>query len=75
MALVIKIEKGGMKGRESVHKKTECNYFIVYDNDEKYLQLDTYGSEDRQMQGKMSQSIRFSPEALKQLKELLSKEF
>ena len=75
MALVIKIEKG-FKNRHSIHKKTECSYFIVYDKaGKKYLQLETTGSEDREIPGKVSQSIQFSPEAIKQLKELLSKEF
>jgi hypothetical protein len=74
MALVTKIAEG-FKNRHSIHKKTECSYFIVYDSEKKYLQLETTGSEDRQITGKVSQSIQFSPEAIKQLKELLSKEF
>lgn len=75
MALVTNIGKG-FKNRHTIHKKTECTYFIVHAPDgKKYLQLETDGSEDRQMPGKVSQSIQFSPEAIKQLKELLSKEF
>ncbi len=66
----------GFKDRESIHKITEGSYFIV--NDErgrKYLQIDTYGSADREMPGKISQSLQFSPESIKQLKEILSREF
>ena len=75
MALVINIAKG-FKNRHSIHKKTECSYFIVHDNaGKKYLQLETIGSEDREIPGKVSQSIQFSPEAITQLKELLSREF
>ncbi|HMO32734.1 MAG TPA: hypothetical protein PKE63_00720 [Lacibacter sp.] len=75
MALINKIEKG-FKDRDSIHKPTECSYFIVYNKKgEKFLQLDTYGSADRAIPGKVSQSIQFSPEAIAQLKELLSKEF
>jgi len=74
MALVTKISEG-FKNRHTIHKPTECSYFVVYDNDKKYLQLETTGSEDRQITGKVSQSIQFSPDAIKQLKELLSKEF
>ncbi len=75
MALVINIEKG-FKDRDSIHKKTECSYFIVYNKKgEKFLQLDTYGSVDRAIPGKVSQTIQFSPEAIVQLKDLLSKEF
>jgi hypothetical protein len=74
MALVTKIQEG-FKNRHTIHKPTECSYFIVYDDGKKYLQLETTGSEDRQIQGKVSQSIQFSPEAIKQLKELLSNKF
>jgi len=66
----------GFKNRHSVHKKTECTYFTFEAADgSKYLQFETDGSEDRQIPGKVSQSIQFSPEAIKQLKELLAKEF
>ncbi|HMU11083.1 MAG TPA: hypothetical protein PKC54_13825 [Ferruginibacter sp.] len=75
MALVTKFEKG-FKNRHTIHKRTECSYFVVYDKaGKKYFQLETIGSDDRKMPGKVSQSIQFSPEAIKQLKELLSKEF
>lgn len=75
MALVTNIEKG-FKNRHTIHKKTECTYFIVEAADgKKYLQLETDGSADRQISGKVSQSIQFSPEAIKQLKEILLKEF
>jgi hypothetical protein len=74
MALVTKIEEG-FKNRHSIHRPTECSYFIVYEGNKKYLQLETTGSDDRQIPGKVSQSIQFSPEAIKQLKELLAKEF
>ena len=74
MALVINIEKG-FKNKHRIQKRTECSYFIVLENGKKYLQLETTGSEDRQMIGKVSQTIQFSPEAIKKLKEILSKEF
>ena len=35
---------------------------------ERVLQIDTYGSSDRQIPNKKSQSLRFSPEAIEQLK-------
>jgi hypothetical protein len=74
MALVTKMNEG-FKNRHTIHKPTECSYFVVYDNGKKYLQLETTGSEDRQITGKVSQSIQFSPEAIKQLKDLLSRQF
>lgn len=75
MALITQLTKG-YKDKESVHKEIEGSYFIVIArNGKKYLQFDTYGSADREMPGKVSQSLQFSPEAIKQLKEILSKEF
>lgn len=72
MALVTNLQEG-FKNRHTIHKQTECSYFIVHDGDMKYLQIETTGSEDRQMLGKPSQSIQFSPEAIKQLKEILDR--
>jgi len=73
MALVQNI-KEGYKDKEQIHGKTECSYYVVHDKaGKKYLQLDTYGSSERQIPGKVSQSIQFSPEAIKQLKKLLEK--
>jgi len=75
MALVQNI-KEGYKDKEHIHGKTECSFYIVHDKaGRKYLQLDTYGSSNRQIPGKVSQSIQFSPEAIKQLKELILKKF
>jgi hypothetical protein len=72
MALVTNLREG-FKNRHTIHKQTECSYFVVHDGRNKYLQIDTTGSEDRQMAGKTSQSIQFSPEAIKQLKEILNR--
>lgn len=64
------------KSRNTIHKSTECNYYIVRDiSGKKYLQIDTFGSEDREFTGKVSQSIQFSPDAIKQLKQILEREF
>jgi hypothetical protein len=40
-----------------------------------YLQIDTYGSEERKLQGKQSQSIRLAPEAIAQLREIFDRHF
>lgn len=75
MALIEKMSKG-YKERKNIHKKTEATYFLIVDNEgRKYLQIDTFGSTDREIQGKVSQSIQLSPEAINQLKEILLKEF
>lgn len=58
------------------HTDAEGTYSIIYESDgEKVLQIDTYGSKNRRIPGKVSQSIRFSPEGLKQLKRILKEHF
>ncbi|HET9182881.1 MAG TPA: methionyl-tRNA formyltransferase [Candidatus Angelobacter sp.] len=71
MALVRKLVEQKLD-KNSAHSDVECTYSIV---DEKFLQIDTYGSADRKIPGKKSQTIRFTPEAIKQLKILLRNHF
>ena len=67
MALIENLSEG-FKERQSIHRKTESTYFFVLDeNGNKYLQIDTYGSEERAIPGKVSQSIQLSPKAIEQL--------
>jgi hypothetical protein len=62
--------------RDSKHSEVDCTYSIIEDEKgDKYLQIDTYGSKTRKIPGKKSQSIRFSPEAIDQLKEILKHNF
>lgn len=61
---------------EARHTGTTCTYSVV--RDEKgaaYLQIDTYGSSNRQIPGKKSQSIRFASQAVGELKQILRDEF
>tara|TARA_R110000772_G_scaffold266469_1_gene389015 strand:- start:45199 stop:45423 length:225 start_codon:yes stop_codon:yes gene_type:complete len=72
MAIVRKLEKLILE-RASKHKEVDATFSIVTDDDgRKNLQVDTYGSRDRENLDKKSQSLRFSPEAIEQLKEILS---
>ena len=71
MAVVRNLEKISLN-RDTSHTEVNGTYTIVTGNGgEKYLQVDTYGSKERQLSGKKSQSIRFSPEAITQLKSIL----
>jgi hypothetical protein len=62
--------------RDTKHSEVnDCTYSIIQGEDgRKSLQIDTYGSALRKIPGKKSQSIRFSPEALQQLRQILSQE-
>ena len=70
MAIVRQLEKINLE-RDSRHTEVECTYSIINEPDGVYLQIDTYGSTARQEQGKKSQSIRFSPDAIGQLKSII----
>ncbi len=74
MAIVRSLVHGVLE-QGTRHTDADCTYSIVVDGGEKYLQVDTYGSAARKIRGKKSQSIRFSPEAIAQLKTLLAEEF
>jgi hypothetical protein len=75
MAIIRKLDPATLE-RDSKHTEVDCTYTILTDSQgKKSLQIDTYGSATRKIPGKKSQSIRFSPEAIKQLKGILKTEF
>jgi hypothetical protein len=75
MAIVRHLERQNLSV-EVPHSETDCTYSVVYDKDgATYLQIDTYGSRARKISGKKSQSIRFAPEAIRELRQILDTEF
>ena len=74
MVVVRKLEPQTLE-TGSPHTDVECTYSIVDSKEGRYLQIDTYGSATRKIPSKKSQSIRFAPEAIKQLKALLEEQF
>lgn len=74
MALVRKLEKTTLKV-EKVHGEVECTYTAFQAEDGKrYFQVDTYGSPDRKLKGKKSQSIQFDEGTARELVALLRAE-
>ena len=74
MALVAELKRMTLE-REAPHREVDCTYSIITDVvGRKFLQVDTYGSSGRKFKGKKSQSIRLSPEAIKQLKRIIESE-
>lgn len=63
------------KYRNSVHEKVHTTYTIFEMDGKKYVQLDTYGSIDREHPEKISQSIQFDRETAAFLVDLLTQEF
>lgn len=63
------------KERQRVHDLVECGYSVFTDGGQTYLQLDTYGSQERAIPGKTSQSLQLDRSAAEQLKVLIEATF
>lgn len=74
MALVRNFERREM-GRNSLHKEIDATFSVFGDGDAKVLQIDTYGSETREMPGKKSQTLQFDREGAEKLYKILKREF
>lgn len=75
MALIRNFEQS-TKDRHTVHKSIGCAYSIFIGSDnKKYLQLDTFGTEEREIPGKVSQCLQFDEVAAAELKRLIERSF
>lgn len=63
------------KTRNTIHQQVQATYTVFEKNEERLFQIDTYGSPNRKMPEKISQSIQFDKKMAKYLIQLLSKEF
>ncbi len=75
MALVKKFDHFGAGERGRVHGVVACTYATFDVDGNRYLQLDTYGSSERAIPGKVSQSIQVDREGARLLKALLQRSF
>ena len=71
MALVTTLEKN-RKEKQAVHKPTRCLSSVFEAEGRRYIQLDTYGSDEREHPEKVSQSIQFDRQAATQLLDFLT---
>ena len=74
MALITQITELH-KERNQVHGAVDCGYTVFEAAGLRYLQLDTYGSVERQIPGKTSQSIQLNATSAARLKTLIEKAF
>lgn len=63
------------KERNLLHETVDATYCTFTKGGNKYFQIDTYGSERRQLKAKLSQSIQLDREMAIELVALLQKEF
>lgn len=74
MALVTDLEPKEL-AFASRQKRVDATYSAYEPDGERYFQIDTYGSADRELVGKRSQSLRFNRNAANVLVTLLKQEF
>ena len=63
------------KDRNMIHESVDATYCTFTKGENKYFQIDTYGSQSRQLKAKVSQSIQIDREMAIELVELLQREF
>ena len=63
------------KERNSIHEKVYTTYSVFEKDNKRYFQIDTYGRNDRENPGKISQSIQIDKPVAKQIIKLLIREF
>lgn len=61
--------------RNTIHERVYAEYVVFEQNGEKYVQIDTFGRSDREIPGKVSQTIQLDKESARFLVELLLREY
>jgi hypothetical protein len=72
MAIIRKFDELDLKANAR-HTETKGGFSIQGQDGEKFIQINTVGSDDRVIPGKVSQTLRLSKEAVEQLAELARK--
>ena len=75
MAFVKSISKDDRNFRSLHPTQVECRYLVAESDGKKVLQLNTYGSADRDIPDKLSQTLQFDEQAAAALFALLVREF
>jgi hypothetical protein len=74
MALIARFEQRPLEPRK-IHDEVLCGYNAVQIGERRILQLETYGSADRQVPGKTSQSIQLNEDGARSLINILRSAF
>jgi hypothetical protein len=72
MAIIRKFEELELK-TNARHTETNVGWSVQGQDGEKFIQINTVGSADREIPGKVSQTLRLSKDAIEQLAELAKK--
>jgi hypothetical protein len=71
MALIVKFEKDTREIKSIHPTKVVCKYLVAETGDQKVIQLNTYGSNDREFPGKLSQTLQLDEKAAIELLQIL----
>lgn len=63
------------KERPSLHDPVECSYSVLTIEGSRYLQIDTFGRHDRELPGKVSQSIQMGEDVAAELVSIIRANF
>ncbi len=63
------------KDRNTIHEKVYTTYSTFDSYGKHYVQIDTYGRSDREIPGKISQTIQLDETSAKYIFDLLKKEY
>lgn len=74
MARIYEFEERPIGGTR-IHDPVVCGYRWFDVDGQRILQLETYGSDDRKMPGKVSQSLQLDEGAARELKRLIERAF
>jgi hypothetical protein len=74
MVFIKKLDRINMD-RNSIHGDVNATYSVFGQDERLVLQIDTYGSADRQIPGKKSQTVQFDRNSAEQLFGILKSEF
>ena len=59
----------------SLHKTADCRYTVGRNHGQRILQLNSYGSPDREVPGQPSQILQFDEKSARQLFDIFKAEF
>ncbi|MES2905839.1 MAG: methionyl-tRNA formyltransferase [Pseudomonadota bacterium] len=75
MALIRILTQKTVPERVSLHDEIEAQYFVHEKDGRSILQIDSYGRDERQVPGKVSQTLQFDREGAESLYKILKSAF
>ena len=74
MAKISKFKKGDNRERYTVHDEIEAEFYSFERDGRRLFQIDMYGRAQREIPGKLSQTVQLDKDAAAQLIAILQKE-